>query len=94
MPYNDSKSKKCGGGSAADEHNSRSQSSSLSEKEENDDNKKELKKIKDSINNMRYKMYKTAKFNAKENIVITDETVEVSQELDIIIVEYYRKNKI
>lgn len=53
--------------------------------------KKELKQIQESIDSMRGKMYEVGGFDESESIVITDETVNVSQKLDVLIVKYYQK---
>ncbi|SKC40019.1 aspartyl-phosphate phosphatase Spo0E family protein [Maledivibacter halophilus] len=94
MHYKNSKEKDCGKGSAYDDSTNSSQSPSPCEKEKNDNKKEELKKMKESINNARYKMYKTAGFKKSQDTLIADETVKVSKELDVLIVEYYKKNNI
>lgn len=88
MYYNNSKSKVCTKSCIADSSKNNKQFSTLSKKEKN------LEQLKKSINDMRYKMYETAGFEKRKSIVITDETVKVSEELDMLITEYYHKNKL
>ena len=53
--------------------------------------KEELKQIQESIDSMRSKMYEVGGFDESESIVITDEAINVSQKLDVLIVKYYQK---
>lgn len=90
MCYNDSKRKGYEKWSANNKSKDSSQFSSLPEEKNEAWTKEELHKIKKSINDVRHKMYEVASFDEGKSI-ITDETVRVSQELDVLITEYYRK---
>ena len=91
MHYNDSKEKGCGKQSTANNPKSSSKSSTLSERPKNNHAKEELQQIKKSINAMRHNMYKVAGFEEGNSIVITDDAIKVSQELDVLITKYYQK---
>ncbi|SKC81032.1 aspartyl-phosphate phosphatase Spo0E family protein [Maledivibacter halophilus] len=94
MHYKNPKKKGCGKQSAYDDSKNCSCSPSPSGKERNNVEKERINQMKESINNVRYKMYKTAGFKESQGTLTANETVKISEELDILIVEYYKKNNI
>lgn len=91
MYYNNSKKEGYGEGAMINESKISHQSFCPSKGQKCSYTKEELGQMKESINDMRCKMYKTAQFEEGKDVVITDETIKVSQELDVLILKYYEK---